>query len=272
MNRTTYPDIKQGTEEWHALRRGIVTASTAGKLLTVRKLGAIDFDCPACDALAHNPCRSKRSNTEIKTLHPERAEHARSQSSATVIEPASNEDSRSLTTLLASERITGWTWPTFTSEDMWRGVESEPIVRDLYSKHYAPATQVGFMVAEGNGYRLGYSPDGLVGDEGLLEIKAPRARTHLATILADRPPVEHMPQLQAGLLVSGRQWIDYISFCGGMPLFVKRVRPDDRWFKAIRSAVASCEENIAEMQRIYDEQTADMIPTERITEDLGLVI
>lgn len=264
MTTTTYTDIEQGSDEWHDLRRGIVTASTVGRLITVRKLGAIDFGCPACDAAAHDPCRSKRSDSTIKTLHPERAEHARRQPSSTIIEAASNDESRSLTMLLASERITGWTWPTFTSDDMWRGVESEPIARDLYSQHYAPATEVGFMVTDESRYRLGYSPDGLVGDDGLIEIKAPRPKTHLATVLADRPPIEYMAQLQCGLLVSGRKWIDYVSYCGGMHLYVKRVFPQQQWFDAIRGAVAACEENITEMQRVYDEQTAGMVPTERV--------
>jgi hypothetical protein len=47
-----------------------------------------------------------------------------------------------------------------------------------------------------------------------------------------------MAQLQCGLLVSGRKWIDYVSYCGGMPLYVKRVEPDERWFDAIVEAVS----------------------------------
>jgi hypothetical protein len=82
------------------------------------------------------------------------------------------------------------------------------------------------MVRDDWGFSLGYSPDGLVGDDGLIEVKCRRQKKHLQTILADEVPPENMAQLQCGLLVSGREWIDYVSYCGGMPMYVKRVYPD----------------------------------------------
>lgn len=273
MALTTYPDLVQGSEEWLAVRRGMVTASTIGQLLTVRKLGAIDYSCPECSAAADNPCQSiRKPGATIKTLHPARAECARKQDSSTVIEPASNPESRSLTMLLASERISGWTDPTWINDDMERGIDSEPLARDLYSEKYAPATELGFMVLEGDGYKLGYSPDGLVGDDGLLEIKAPRAKGHIATILAGTPPIEYMPQLQAGLWVSGRRWIDFVSYCAGLPMFVKRVYPQQKWISPIIEAARQFEANAAEIVRLYEESIVDLHPTERMTGTLGLVI
>lgn len=182
------------------------------------------------------------------------------------VQPASNPDSRSLTMLLASERITGWTEPTYQSEDMLRGIEDEPIARAKYAEHYAPVEEVGFMVEDRWGFQLGYSPDGLVGDEGLIEIKSRRPKNHLATIIADEVPLENMAQLQCGMLVSGRKWVDYISFSAGMPLFVKRVYPQEKWFNAIITAVEQLEENIAEMLRIYEESTAGLPMTDRRAE------
>jgi hypothetical protein len=79
-------------------------------------------------------------------------------------------------------------------------------------------------------------------------------------------PPENMAQLQAGLLVSGREWIDYISYCGGMPLWVKRVLPDERWFDAITAAVITFEEAAAEMVAAYETATAGMPTTERVIE------
>lgn len=224
MTLTVHTDLMQGTDEWHDVRRGIVTASTVGKLIT------------------------------LKTL-----------------QPASNTESRSLTTLLAAERITGWTDPTYMSDDMMRGVEDEPIARDKYAEHYEPVTEVGFMVEDRWGWRLGYSPDGLVGTEGLIEIKSRRSKTQLATILADEVPSENMAQLQCGLLVSGRQWIDYVSYAGGMPLFVKRVFRDQKWFDAIIAAVNQFEDNVADMIATYEQSIVGLHPTERNTQ-LGLVI
>ena len=261
---TTHPALIQGTPEWYDVRRGMVTASVVGQLITVRKLSAIDYDCPVCPALADNPCQSKtKPGVEIKTLHPERAEHARNQSSSTVIEPARNPESRSLTTLLVSERITGWTDPSYYGEDMWRGHDDEPRAREKYGEHYEPVTEAGFMVRDDWGVQIGYSPDGLVGDDGLIEIKSKRPRIHLVTILADNPPIDDMAQMQCGLLVTGRKWLDYIAYCGGMPLWKRRVYPDQRWFKAIIAAVQTFEENAAEMMRIYDEATTGLPMTER---------
>jgi hypothetical protein len=120
------------------------------------------------------------------------------------------------------------------------------------------------MVRDDFGFRLGYSPDGLVGDTGLIEIKSRKQKKHLATILADAVPSENMAQLQCGLLVSGREWIDYVSYCGGMPLYVKRVYPDPKWFTAIIEAGEQFEATAAEVVERYTEATAGMPPTERI--------
>jgi hypothetical protein len=90
---------------------------------------------------------------------------------------------------------------------------------------FAPVRESGFLIRREDTWTLGYSPDGLVGDDGLIEVKAPRPRQHLRTILSGEVPAYHMPQIQAGLLVTGREWIDFISYVGGMPLWVKRVSP-----------------------------------------------
>ena len=224
MTLTVHKELLQGTDAWFDVRRGIVTASTVGKLIT------------------------------LKTL-----------------QPASNPESRGLTTLLAAERITGWTDPTFMNDDMMRGVEDEPIARDKYAEHYAPVTEVGFMTEDKWGFTIGFSPDGLVGDDGLIEIKSRRSKTQLFTILTDQVPSDNMAQLQCGLLVSGRKWIDYVSFSAGMPLYVKRVHPDQKWFDAIVESVAVFEDNVAGMIRTYKQSIVGLHPTER-NNQLGLVI
>jgi hypothetical protein len=214
-----YCDLEQGTDEWHDVRRGIVTASVVGQLITTK-----------------------------------------------TIRPANNDISRGLTTLLTAERITGYTEPTWVSDDMWRGIEDEPRVRALYTDHYAPVTECGFLVRTGDGWTLGYSPDGMVGDDGLIEIKSRRQKKHLSTIMSGEVPAENMAQCQAGLLVSGRAWIDYVSYCGGMPLWRKRVEPDPRWFDAITLAVEQFEQTAAEMARTYTAATEGLPATERVVE------
>jgi len=213
----TFNDIEQGTDEWHAARRGIITASVIGQLITAK-----------------------------------------------TIKVAANDTSRQLTAHLVAERITGYTEPTFVSADMERGNWDEPIARDIYSEHYSPAVEVGFMVREIDGHRLGYSPDGLVGTDGLIEIKSRRQKKHLATILADEVPLENMAQIQCGLLVSGRAWCDYVSFCGGMPLYTKRVYIDARWHDAILEALAQFEDTAAQMIATYNIAVDGRPATERL--------
>lgn len=179
------------------------------------------------------------------------------------VQPANNPDSRGLAMTLASERITGWVVPGYVNDDMWRGIEDEPIARAKYAKHYAAVDEAGFMTEDRFGFKIGYSPDGIVGDDGLIEIKSRRPKTHLETILADEPPIDCMAQLQCGLLVSGRQWIDYVSYCGGMPLWVKRVERQQKWVIAIKHAAADLEDSITDMVRVYTESVAGLPMTER---------
>ncbi len=183
---------------------------------------------------------------------------------AKTLKVAENVESRALTATLVAERITGWTDERYVSFDMARGHEIEPLAVDLYAKHYAPVEAVAFMVRDYGNYRIGYSPDGVVGDDGLIEIKSRRPKEHLATVLSGHVPAENMAQLQTGLLVSGRQWIDYLSYCGGMALWRKRVYPDPAWHHAILEGVQSFETAAAEMAAAYLTATDDLPMTERI--------
>jgi hypothetical protein len=182
---------------------------------------------------------------------------------AKTIKPANNDVSRGLTMHLVAERITGHVEPTFVSADMERGNWDEPIARELYSEHYAPAVEVGFMTNTFEGHKLGYSPDGLVGSDGVIEIKSRRQKKQLATILADEVPLENVAQCQAGLMVSGRSWLDYVSFCAGMPLYVTRVRPDPRWQVALIDALTAFETTAAQMVDTYTTRTKGAPMTER---------
>jgi len=218
------PDIIQGTDEWHDQRRGIVTASIVGRLLT------------------------------------------------TTGKVANNDTSRATVATLVAERITGWTDPVYVSDDMLRGTNDEPYAIAAYSEWIErPVVTTGFMVRDDWGFELGYSPDGLVGDDGLVEVKSRRPKKQLQTVLEDAVPAENMAQLQCGLLVSGRKWIDYVSFCGGMHLYVKRVEPDPEWFAAIVAAVTAFEESAAQMTDLYANATEHMPMTERVVE-LEMVI
>jgi hypothetical protein len=263
MSLTIHEELLQGSDEWLAQRLGIVTASVVGNLIASRRLGASDYTCPACGAESDKPCISKvKAGAVLKTMHPERGQYAREQNGV-VLEPSDSDNARSLTMLLASERINGWSDPTWVSDDMMRGIEDEPRAREVYARNFAPVTEVGFMTEDRWGFTLGYSPDGLVGDDGLIEIKSRRPKKQVETVISGRPPAINMPQLQAGLLVSGRKWIDYVSYAGGMHLFVTRVYPDEQWFDAIVKAVRVFEDNAADIVAQYSNSTVGMPLTER---------
>lgn len=211
MSCSYYYDVEQRSEEWYALRLGMVTGSMVKQLLT--PTGRV----------------------------------------------ASNEDSRRTHLALAAERATGRGEYSHQSRDMLRGILDEPYARDLYAEHYAPVTDCGFAIYETvEGIRLGYSPDGLVGDDGLIEIKSRNQRVQIADTLAGAIPDDCMAQVQCGLLVTGRAWCDYISYAGGMPMWVHRVEPDPNWHASILAATTAAEEAIAALLLAYSEATRGM--------------
>ena len=180
------------------------------------------------------------------------------------VKPANNESARRLIFKLACERITGRVADTYTSRAMMRGILDEPIAREYYEQHHAPVTQVGLMVLERDGVRLGYSSDGLVGDHGAVEFKSREPEIHVATILQNEPPAENVAQLQTAIYVAGLEWIDYCSFSSGLPLWTKRVYPDPKWQAAIPKAVKQAEDRITETIQRFRDTTKHCPPTEYV--------
>jgi putative phage-type endonuclease len=197
-------DIEQGTDEWHALRRGVITASAIGRLLTAGG------------------------------------------------KPANNDTSRAQLYQLLAERITGESDQGFYNDDMARGHLLEPYARDLYAENFDPVAECGFItLTTPTGGVLGYSPDGLVGDDGLIEIKCPRPKTHLKSLLTGEVPSEYIPQVQTGLAVTGRRYCDYISYAPGLPLFVQRCRPVPELIAQIFAAHEAAEFQLAQLLAEY---------------------
>jgi len=196
-------DIEQGSEEWHALRCGILTASEMKLIVTP------------------------------------------------TLKPASNDKERAHLFELLGQRITQHTEPRYISDDMLRGQDDEIEARIRYAEHYAPVTECGFVTNDDLGFVIGYSPDGLVDDDGLIECKSRRQKFQVETILADKVPEEYMLQIQTGLLVTGREWLDFVSYCAGLPMFVKRVFPDARYQDAIIAAAIGFEYRLQIAQEKY---------------------
>jgi putative phage-type endonuclease len=220
-----YWEIEQGTDKWHALRLGVITASTIGVLTT------------------------------------------------STGKPANNDTSRTAIYKLLAERITGESEASFYNDDMMRGHMLEPGARDLYAKHTGhEVRECGFVTRRTNGILLGYSPDGLIGDDGIIEIKAPRPKKHLAAMLDDQIPPEYIPQVQTGLAVTGRQWCDFISYAPGLPLFIKRVERDEITIAQLILAAQAAEEILAGLMVRYHEAAEQFPATEPIQPEQEIVI
>ena len=179
---------------------------------------------------------------------------------------ASNEKERAHLWELLAQRITGYTEPHYISDDMLRGQEDEIEARALYDRHYGTVAPVGFITREFDGFTLGYSPDGLVGDDGLIECKSRLHKLQTETIVNMALPADYLMQVHTGLLVSGRDWCDFVSYCGGMPMVTIRVYPDPVVQEAILYAAAGFEERLAEKMAAYRAALASgarLLPTER---------
>lgn len=179
---------------------------------------------------------------------------------------ASNDKERGHLWELLSQRVTGYVEPAYIGYDMLRGQDEEIDARALYAKTYAPVEEIGFITNSKWGFTLGYSPDGLVGDDGLIEAKSRRAKFQVQTISEMTVPEEFLMQLQTGLLVSERKWIDFLSYSGGLPMVTIRVFPDPIIQAAILDVAEQFEARLAKRLADYEAMltsNAMLIPTER---------
>lgn len=220
-------DLIQGTPDWLQARCGLLTASEMEKCITPAKLAV-----------------------------------------------ANNDKSRTHVFELAAQRVNQYVEPSYMSYDMERGVIDEIEARELYSARYSPVQQCGFITNDKWGFTLGMSPDGLVNaadgfeeTDGQIEVKSRSQKYQFETIVSDVMPTDYLIQVQTGLLVTGRDWCDFISFCSGMPMFTKRVHADSKVQAAILDAAEIFEKQIAAAVAVFQhrigDESARFIPTER---------
>lgn len=131
---------------------------------------------------------------------------------------------------LIAERLTGTTAESFSNAAMQWGTDTEPQARAAYEFiQDVDVLEIGF-VDHPDIKMLGASPDGLVSDGGLVEIKCPATKTHIDTLLASSIPQKYITQMQVQMACTGRKWCDFVSFDPRMPdrmnLFVERVERD----------------------------------------------
>ena len=156
---------------------------------------------------------------------------------------------------LAGERITGQPAENYTNAHMERGKTMEDEARGLYA--FATGTEPR-LVGFGRNHGTGASPDALIGDDGMLEIKTSAPHLLIGIIEDGHVPTEHIPQLQGNLWVFERQWIDLLIYYRGMPSFQVRVERDDRYIDgklapAVRAFVGELEAIVARVSRAVTE-------------------
>lgn len=186
---------------------------------------------------------------------------------------ASNDKERAHTYELLAQRLTSYVEPQYISDDMLRGQTDEADARLLYAQHYAPVQDMGFITNDKFGFTLGCSPDGLVGDDGMIEVKSRRQRYQIETITENAQegtiPADYTIQVQTALLVTERQWCDFVSFSGGLPMVTIRVLPIPAVQEAILIAASEFEARLEAKLGKYLailESKARLIPTERRVE------
>ncbi len=144
-------------------------------------------------------------------------------------------------TQLVIERMTDWIEADgYKNAAMQWGTDTEPLARMAYMLHTGnDVVEVGFV--EHETLQAGASPDGLVGNDGLIEIKCPNSANHLETLLTAKPPTQYYAQMQGQMWITGRKWCDFVSYDPRVPehlqLFVKRIDRDDKYIAELEAGV-----------------------------------
>lgn len=142
---------------------------------------------------------------------------------------------------LVVERLTGKKTESFTNAAMQWGVDQEPIARAEYEVKTGNFVDQIAFVDHPTIVNFGCSPDGLVGDDGLIEIKCPNTATHIDYVMQDKVPTKYIPQIQCQLAVTGRKWCDFVSFDprlpDGLQILIVRLERDDEYIEKLEARV-----------------------------------
>ena len=165
---------------------------------------------------------------------------------------------------LIAERLTGTPAETYTNAAMQHGVDTEPEARAAYEFYQGATVEQVAFVPHPKIDQAGASPDGLVGADGLVEIKCPNTATHLETLLGQAVPAKYIDQMQFQMACTGRKYCDFVSYDPRMPehmrLFVRRVERDDKRIDFLETEIAGflleMAVKLAELNRVYGEKEA----------------
>jgi putative phage-type endonuclease len=151
---------------------------------------------------------------------------------------------------LVAERLTGVPSESYTNAAMQWGTDTEPYARMAYEADTGNLVlETGFVLHPEIGFS-GASPDGLIGDDGLVEIKCPNTATHIEYLLNNGVPEKYKPQMAWQMACTGRKWCDFISYDPRLPddlkLFCAKYLRDDEYITELESAVSQFLEEVEE--------------------------
>lgn len=157
---------------------------------------------------------------------------------------------------LAAERLTGFQEESYKNGIMENGQLTEAEARWFYeAANDLSVRQVGFVMRDKD---IGGSPDGLVGEDGIIEIKCPLSSTHISNILSNKMPSEYEPQVQGLLWITERQWCDFISYDPRViarPMFTVRIERDTEYIPTLSAQVTVFVKDLKEMIKKIDDSS-----------------
>lgn len=160
---------------------------------------------------------------------------------------------------LLCQRLTGNREESYTNAAMQRGIDLEPLARSAYEVNSGNMVKEASFILHPHYDQIGASPDGLVGMDGLLEIKCPNTAQHVACLQSGEPDSRYWWQMQCQMACTGRHWCDFVSFDDRMPeelqYFCVRVERDDQ---AIADIIIECLEFLGELENLEAEMRTKM--------------
>lgn len=172
-----------------------------------------------------------------------------------VVTPSKGDLSKSSITYmyeLVAERM-GATVEFYQNEHMKRGNELEPQARTAYEFiKLCKVDEVGFCLDDGK--LIGVSPDGLIGEDGGLEIKCPKETTHISYLAKGDLPLIYKPQVQGSMWITGRNWWDFMSYHPDLPPLIVRVERDEEYIKKIEEGITKFSKDMIDLEQKLKEK------------------
>lgn len=258
MSEMTFIQCNQGTTEWLQARAGLITASRFAEAVS-RVGGLTEQQAMYVNAIQRGRSADEACQIACYKAAPRAAVVAKALLGEDTSEPS--DIAKRYAADLALERISGY--PHGEPPKAWvlqRGHEMEAIARRLYEGRpgqEAFVSEAGICV-KGS---FGYSSDGLVEEDGLIEIKAPIDSIKIAHVWETGDVSEYVHQMQGGMWITGRKWCDFILYVPelepvGKDLYVKRIERDEAFITNMAARLEQFEQLVAHYERIFRKQAA----------------